>query len=315
MKVWSLGDAVVDLLPLGNMQYQACAGGAPANVAVGVAKLGGEVGFLGRVGNDPFGHFLRTTLANYGVDDGQMEFDEKFKTSTVVVDLAPNGERSFSFLVSPSADQFLTPQSLPEFNHDIFHFCSLGLVGELCRATISLAIDRIKGQGLVSFDLNLREQMWADKQEMRSVITEYSRYADILKLSDDELFWLTETAYGQWQSAISKLSDYQAELIVITSGADGCLALWNQQQYRFNAYLVDSIDATGAGDAFVAGLLSGIVRYGFPATHEVLNRLITEASACGALSTTSKGALVALPDKSQLQSFIELHKPLIGKTV
>jgi fructokinase len=310
MKVWSLGDAVVDLLPMKNMQYQACAGGAPANVAVGIAQLGGEVGFLGRVGDDPFGHFLKRSFSELGVDCHRMEFDEKYKTSTVVVDLAPNGERSFSFLVSPSADQFLTPQSLPEFKHDILHFCSLGLVGELCRATIELAVEQVKQAGLVSFDVNLRAQMWADKREMRDVITEYSRSADILKLSDDELFWLTETIQGEWQQALSKLADYRAELIVITCGAAGCLVIWNKERHSFGAYLVDSVDTTGAGDAFVAGLLQGIVERGVPTSHQSLRELISQASACGALATTNKGALAALPDRGQLDAFIANHKLL-----
>lgn len=109
MKIWALGDAVVDLLPAGDMNYQACAGGAPLNVAVGVARLAGDSAFIGRVGNDPFGRFLKRTLEEQGVGAEFMLTDETYRTSTVVVDLATSGERSFSFLVNPSADQFLTP--------------------------------------------------------------------------------------------------------------------------------------------------------------------------------------------------------------
>ena len=115
MNIWTLGDAVVDLLPLSNMQYQACAGGAPVNVAVGAAKLGCQSGFIGRVGEDSFGNFLKESLDEYGVNTHHMQFDDKFRTSTVLVSLATNGEREFTFLVNPSADQFLTLDSLPHF--------------------------------------------------------------------------------------------------------------------------------------------------------------------------------------------------------
>ena len=122
-KVWSLGDAVIDLLPFGEMNYRACAGGAPANVAIGIAKLGLPSGFIGRVGNDPFGHFMEKTFCEHHVDCQSLEKDDEHRTSTVVVDLGENGERSFTFLVSPSADQFLSEQAVPEFNQDILHFC------------------------------------------------------------------------------------------------------------------------------------------------------------------------------------------------
>lgn len=311
MKIWSLGDAVVDLLPLEAMRYQACAGGAPANVAVGLAKLGCQSGFIGRVGNDPFGHFLIETLEAEGVNCQQIEQDSTYKTSTVVVNLAANGERSFTFLVSPSADQFLSEQALPEFGRDILHFCSLALVGEHCRETVKAAIEQVKQQqGLVSVDLNLRAQMWSDKGLMRTAITEYCGYADILKLSDEELFWLTETRDNEWQQAISLLAAYPAQIVIITRGAEGAIAIINQQQYVFQAYAVKSIDSTGAGDAFVAGLLANIARRGLPADEQQLASLITTASACGALATTNKGALAALPNQQQLIDFIQQHNHL-----
>lgn len=136
MTIWTLGDAVVDLLPRDNKQFEACAGGAPFNVAIGVARLGHDSGFIGRVGNDTFGRFLHQTLVTAQVDTGSLEFDAQQHTSTVLVSLAPNGERQFEFLVNPSADQFLSPASLPDFGADILHFCSLALVAPECRATL-----------------------------------------------------------------------------------------------------------------------------------------------------------------------------------
>ncbi|WP_245218270.1 PfkB family carbohydrate kinase, partial [Proteus mirabilis] len=207
MKVWSLGDAVVDLIPLQNMQYEACAGGAPVNVAAGVAKLGQQSGFIGRVGEDAFGHFMQKTLFDLGVDTSTMEFDELHRTSTVLVSLQENGERDFTFLVADSADQFLTNKSLPVFEKDILHFCSLALVNPICRSTLDSAISKVKNSdSLLSFDINLRPQMWRDHEEMRAIIDEYAYKADILKLSEDELTWMTQEI--TLENALKKLADY-----------------------------------------------------------------------------------------------------------
>ena len=312
-KVWSLGDAVVDLLPFGDMTYQACAGGAPANVAIGVAKLGLPSAFIGRVGNDPFGHFMEKTFSEFHVDCQSLEKDDYHKTSTVVVDLGKNGERSFTFLVSPSADQFLSKQAIPDFNQDILHFCSLALVGQTCRQTLKTAIESLTAKnGLISFDVNLREQMWADKNEMRIIINQFCHDADILKLSDDELFWLTQC--NDWDKALEKLQQhYQAPLTLVTKGSEGSIVLWQGKTFSFDSYHVNSVDTTGAGDAFVAGLLSSIASSGMPEDKLMLESMMTIASACGALATTKKGALTALPDSSFLQSFINDNPTLSAK--
>ncbi|MCO6545482.1 MAG: aminoimidazole riboside kinase [Gilliamella sp.] len=312
-KVWSLGDAVIDLLPFGDMNYKACAGGAPANVAIGIAKLGLPSAFIGRVGNDPFGDFMETTFLQYNVDCQSIEKDEHHRTSTVVVDLGKNGERSFTFLVSPSADQFLSQQAIPNFNQDILHFCSLALVGYTCRQTLKIAIEQLTAKnGLISFDVNLREQMWANKDEMRTTITQFCHDADILKLSDEELFWLTQS--NDWSEALNKLQQhYEAPLKLITKGKDGSIVLWKGKTFSFDSYHVNSVDTTGAGDAFVAGLLSSIASSGMPDDKLMLESMMTIASACGALATTKKGALTALPDSTFLQSFISDNPTLTAK--
>lgn len=304
MKIWTLGDAVVDLLPAGEMQYQACAGGAPLNVAVGAARLVSDAAFIGRIGDDPFGRLLKRTLQEQGVSTEYMLTDDRYRTSTVVVDLATSGERSFSFLVNPSADQFLTRDDLPTFGVDLLHYCSLALVAESCRDAVITASKQIQQQGgKVSFDLNLREQMWSDKQQMREIIKQQCQSADILKLSDEELFWLADTANDQWDKAISVLDRFPAELKVITRGKEGGMVFCHGKVFTFSGYQVKSIDTTGAGDAFMAGLLAWIARHGLPA-EDALSALLSQAGACGALATTRKGALPALPTPAQLSEFI-----------
>jgi fructokinase len=303
MNIWTLGDAVVDLLPLSDMRYEACAGGAPVNVAAGVARLTGQSGFIGRVGDDPFGHFLQQTLCKYGVDTQHIEFDNQYRTSTVVVSLNKNGERDFTFLVNPSADQFLSPLALPAFGADILHFCSLALVAKACRGTLVHAIGHIKRQGgLLSFDINLREQMWSDHKEMISTVRHFATQADILKLSEEEWYWLTETL--DFDQAIAVLQALPARLKVVTYGAQGAMVLWQGLVIHFTGYVVDSVDTTGARDAFMAGLLASIANQGFPHNMAQLHQAIAQASVCGALATTQKGALSAIPDINTVTQFI-----------
>jgi len=303
MNIWTLGDAVVDLLPLSDMQYQACAGGAPFNVAVGTARLNCQSGFIGRVGDDDFGHFLKKTLCSEGVSVQSMQVAPHHRTSIVLVSLNDHGERGFTFLTNPSADQFLTPESLPDLSAGILHFCSLALVAEACRNTLVTAIRKIKqSDGLLSFDVNLREQMWNDKQEMRDVVHHFARQVDILKLSEEEWYWLADT--HDFSLALDFLKTLPASLKVVTYGAQGAMILCDDMAIHFNGYLVDSVDTTGAGDAFLTGLLAYVANTGMPQNLDQIKDAMTQASACGALATTQNGALTALPDSQTLKAFI-----------
>ncbi|MCI1898844.1 MAG: aminoimidazole riboside kinase [Enterobacter sp.] len=303
MNIWTLGDAVVDLLPLSDMQYQACAGGAPFNVAIGTAHLGSQSGFIGRVGDDDFGHFLKKTLSDSGVSTVSLQLDNQRRTSTVLVSLSRSGERGFTFLTNPSADQFLTSDALPDFSDDILHFCSLALVAETCRNTLVSAISKVKQRGgLLSFDVNLREQMWPDKHEMLETVRHFAAQADILKLSEEEWHWITGTP--DFTHALDALKTLPAKFKVVTYGEQGAMVLWRDSVIHFDGYTVNSVDTTGAGDAFVAGLLAWIAHNGMPQSVEDLCQSIAQASACGALATTRKGALTALPDTNALNAFI-----------
>ena len=187
-KIWVLGDAVVDLIPDGENHYLRCAGGAPANVAVGVSRLGVEAGFIGRVGNDPLGKFMQQTLQAEKVSTEQMILDPQQRTSTVIVGL-DQGERSFTFMVNPSADQFLEVNDLPNFQQgEWLHCCSIALINDPSRSTTIEAIRRVKqAGGFVSFDPNLRESLWSSLDEMKKVVNSVVAMADVLKFSEEEL--------------------------------------------------------------------------------------------------------------------------------
>ncbi|MEG9487874.1 aminoimidazole riboside kinase [Mannheimia indoligenes] len=303
-KIWVTGDAVVDLIPDGENHYLKCAGGAPANVAVGVSRLGVEAGFIGRVGNDPLGKFMREVLQAEDVSVENMILDDNHRTSTVVVGL-DNGERSFTFMVNPSADQFLEIGDLPEFSQgDFLHCCSIALINDPSRSTTIEAICRVKqAGGYVSFDPNLRESLWKSLDEMKSVVNSVVSMADILKFSEEELTLLTDTdSLEEATKAIT--AQYPEKLIIITLGKDGAIYHFNGKSQIVAGKALKPVDTTGAGDAFVSGLLAGLANTPDWKDETALVEVIRKANASGALATTAKGAMSALPNKAQLEAFL-----------
>ena len=304
-RVWVLGDAVVDLVPDGNERYLKCPGGAPANVAVGVARLAGDSGFIGRVGADPLGRFLQQVLQREGVDVGAMHLDDEHRTSTVLVDLDGAGERSFTFLVKPSADLFLQAAELPKFQAGQWlHLCSIALAQEPSRSAAFGAMQAIRAAGgFVSFDPNIREEFWRDPEELRRCLEQALELADVVKLSREELEELCG-AQPIEQAMSQLMSRYPIRLLLVTLGAEGVVVHDRQQLHQLPARRIQPLDTTGAGDAFVAGLLAGLAQHPELPTGDELRAIIAQAQGCGALATTAKGAMTALPNREQLHHFL-----------
>lgn len=303
-KIWVTGDAVVDLIPDGDAHYLKCAGGAPANVAVGVSRLGVEAGFIGRVGNDPLGKFMRDVLNAEKVSTEQMILDPNHRTSTVIVGL-DDGERSFTFMVNPSADQFLEVADLPTFHKgDFLHCCSIALINNPSRATTIEAIRRVKEVGgYFSFDPNLRESLWTSFDEMKAVVNSVVAMADILKFSEEELTLLTGTTTLE-EATQAITAQYPEKLIIITLGKDGAIYHLNGNSQVVAGKALKPVDTTGAGDAFVSGLLAGLSEVENWKDENTLVNVIRKANASGALATTAKGAMSALPNKAELEAFL-----------
>ncbi|MWQ09020.1 aminoimidazole riboside kinase [Glaesserella parasuis] len=305
-RIWVLGDAVVDLILDGDNHYLRCAGGAPANVAVGVSRLGVEAGFIGRVGNDPLGKFMQQTLQAEKVSTEQMILDPQQRTSTVIVGL-DQGERSFTFMVNPSADQFLEVNDLPNFQQgEWLHCCSIALINDPSRSTTIEAIRRVKqAGGLVSFDPNLRESLWSSLDEMKKVVNSVVAMADVLKFSEEELTLLTNTT--NLEDATKEVTSlYPEKLIIITLGKDGAIYHLNGKSQVVASKALKPVDTTGAGDAFVSGLLAGLSQVSnWKESDAVLVEVIRKANASGALATTAKGAMSALPNKAELEAFLK----------
>lgn len=295
-QVWCLGDAVVDLLPEGNGRLIQCAGGAPANVAVGVARLGGKSGFIGRVGQDPFGKFMHATLSEEQVNTEYMTFDPAQRTSTVVVALDDEGERSFTFMVRPSADLFLQADDLPTFQQgEWLHSCSIALSAEPSRSTALLAMQRMReAGGFVSFDPNIRADLWQDPQVLHRCLAFAFDLADVVKLSEEELAFITASTDLRTGMKIL-VKRFAIKLLLVTQGKAGVLALFQGDIFHYPCMPVTSVDTTGAGDAFVAGLLWRLAQAGLPQSEPDLALYLESAQRCGALATTAKGAMTALP--------------------
>ncbi|KAG6337452.1 hypothetical protein ID866_1663 [Astraeus odoratus] len=233
---------------------------------------------------------MAKTLADERVDVKHMRLDPAHRTSTVVVDLDDHGERSFTFMVRPSADLFLEPADLPTFSAgEWLHVCSIALSAEpSCSATFQ-AMDAIrKAGGYVSFDPNIRPDLWPDENALRRCLEQALQSADVVKLSVEELAFLTGDADVR-EGLNTLMQRCPARLVLVTQGKEGVIA-WHQGAVKhYPATPVQCVDTTGAGDAFVAGLLFGL------AAGQDLVPAIALAQRCGALATTAKGAMTALP--------------------
>ncbi|MDK9760371.1 aminoimidazole riboside kinase [Vibrio sp. D420a] len=305
-KVWVTGDAVVDLIPDGETRYLKCPGGAPANVAVAISRLGGDTAFFGRVGQDPLGRFMKQTLTDEKVNTDDMLLDEAQRTSTVIVDLDDDGERSFTFMVKPSADQFFSVEDIPTFSSGQWmHSCSIALANEPSRSATLEAMKRMKSAGgFISFDPNLREEVWADPSQIQEVVMNAVNLADVVKFSEEELTFLTGT--DTLDTALDALNAPANKLIIVTLGARGALAVYNGERRVIEGTKVEQvIDTTGAGDAFVGGLLAKLSQNADWRSWAQVEAAVHWGNGCGALATTQKGAMTALPSLQQLTELVE----------
>ena len=308
--VLCLGEALIDFIPLDsdNLSYQKAPGGAPANVAVGIAKLGGKSAFIGKVGDDVLGSFLKATLEGYGVDTSPMILGTEARTGLTFVTLEPTGERSFSFYINPSGDRFLQKEELdPSLfeKNKVFHFGSISLIGEPSRSATLWAVKQAKEAGmLVSYDPNLRLGLWESEEQARETILSALPYADILKVSDEELLFLT--GKSSFEEGIAQLP--KIPLILLTLGGEGSLYFFNGQTGRVPALTCDVVDTTGAGDAFVSGILYSINESDKPLdelSEQEVREMVRFASVSGGLAVAKKGAMTGLPTLEEVRGKLQ----------
>lgn len=321
----TFGELLIDFVPtVGGVTLSAAPafkkapGGAPANVAVGVAKLGGQAAFIGKVGADEFGYMLRDVLVEYGVDCEGLRFDSHARTALAFVTLRHDGEREFMFYRNPSADMLLQESELDLqliAEASIFHYGSISLISEPCRSAHLAAMKMAKKSGaLLSYDPNLRLPLWPSPEKAREAILSIWKEADIVKVSDDEVEFLLENEDPATDEAAKKLWHPKMKLLLITEGSKGCRYYTEGFRGRVDGVKVDAIDTTGAGDAFAAGILSRVLKdRSLIQDEKRLHDALAFANACGAITTTERGAIPALPTTNSVLKLLR-NSPNFCKT-
>ncbi|KAI3880968.1 hypothetical protein MKX03_007814 [Papaver bracteatum] len=278
-------------------------GGAPANVACAVTKLGGSSAFIGKLGDDEFGHMLVDVLKTNGVNTEGVCFDKDARTALAFVTLKKNGEREFMFYRNPSADMMLKES---ELNMDlikqakIFHYGSISLITEPCRSAHMAAMKAAREAGaLLSYDPNVRLPLWPSAEACREGIMSIWTSADVIKVSDEEVEFLTQGDASDEKNVLSLWFD-GLKLLLVTDGEKGCRYFTKNFKGAVKGYSVKTVDTTGAGDAFIGSFLSAAAEdYLIVLNSESrLREALRMANACGALCTTKKGAIPGLPDKA-----------------
>lgn len=310
MKVIAFGEALIDMLALpeaGQRKFLEQPGGAPANVAVGVAKLGGDAMFVGQVGKDMFGDLLVRSMSGYGVDTSALHQTPAAMTALAFVSLDPDGERSFAFYRNRSADLLYRVEYLPDTVFDspaIFHCGSNTLTDdEILNTTLDLMQQAREAGCLVSFDVNYRHNLWPNGTTPAEPIWDAMVASDLVKLSREEL----EALYGDEKTLVQQLLDAGVKLVLITDGGNPLNAYWAGGNAQVAPIAADMIDSTAAGDAFVAGLLHQMAAQGIArdkleswVNDQKFEEALTYACRCGAVAVSRYGAFDALPTAEDL---------------
>ncbi|KAG6497114.1 probable fructokinase-6, chloroplastic [Zingiber officinale] len=287
--------------------FKKAAGGAPANVAVGIARLGGSSAFIGKVGDDEFGYMLSDILKENNVNNQGLRFDPGARTALAFVTLRSDGEREFMFYRNPSADMLLEESELDLDlirKAKIFHYGSISLITEPCKsAHISAAKTAKEAGALLSYDPNLRLPLWPSADSARDGILSIWDTADIIKISEEEISFLTQGEDPYDDAVVWKLFHQNLKLLLVTEGPDGCRYYSKGFCGRVGGFEVEQVDTTGAGDAFVAGMLSQLASDISILQDEArLREALKFANACGALTVTERGAIPALPTREAVLS-------------
>ncbi|MDE0010760.1 MAG: PfkB family carbohydrate kinase [Candidatus Poribacteria bacterium] len=283
-------------------------GGAPANVAVGLAKLGIDAGFIGKVGADAFGNFLSDTLQQNSVDTAYLIAGETSRTTLAFVATRSDGMKDITFYRHPGADIQLSPDEIDTSyiqSAELFHYGSVSLSHSPSREATLHAIQSAKASGaMLSYDPNLRLMLWDNADDAKHWIWEVMPYADVVKISEEE--WEFVTGDTKLTGGIERILGLGVTLLVVTLGERGCYYTNGIADGYVDGFAVDVVDTLGAGDAFVAAMLMQLMK------HENLQSLDTSlleaimryANAAGALATQKVGVIPALPTLPEIELFL-----------
>lgn len=312
--IYTIGEALIDFIPKTNGQaladvdaFERQAGGAPANVAAAVAKLGGKSTFLGQVGRDAFGEHLLETLRDAGVETKHVKTTKEAPTALAFVSLKKDGERDFTFFRNPSADMLYGAKDLPKdvLKKGILHFCSVSLIDAPIKDAHVKAIETMKAKGgLISFDPNVRLPLFKSEKACLAAIRPFLKQADLLKVAEDELHFIT--GKPRKQNAIKALFNEGIEGLIITKGKDGA-EWWNKVGLlaECEGETVDVVDTTGAGDAFIGAILHQLSHENLDLANideQKAENMLAFANHVAAHTTTKKGAIRAFPSQKDIKN-------------
>ena len=313
MSVLSFGELLIDFVALemgvavGDASgFIKAPGGAPANVAAAVARLGYQSAFMGQVGDDPFGRHLATVLAREDVNIDGLTYSQEARTALAFVSNTADGDRSFMFYRHPSADMLMRPEDVRTAvidAHEVFHYGSITLIHEPAKSALLMALEHaVAGDKFVSYDPNLRLPLWESAAAAKAGMIAGLDYANLLKISDEELSFLTggDDVAPLWRDRM--------ELICVTYGPGGAIVhMRDGSTVEREGYAVNARDTTGAGDAYVAAMLIGILEHRADfAAH--LPEILDFANAVGALTCLKEGAIPSLPSRAEARAFVERRK-------
>ena len=320
LDILTLGEVLIDMFPaeVGRTMTAVSSflpkpGGAPANVAVAASRLGARAGFVGKVGEDIFGHYLEEVLRKEGVDTSGLRFDPHARTTLVFIALPDVNTAEFVFYRNPGADMLLSPDELGRqllSSVSCLHFGSLSLIVEPSGSATRLAVEIARQAGaLISFDVNYRLPIWESAPNALTSVKAIIPAVDLVKVNETELKLLT--GQDDLERGAGSLLEQGPELCVVTLGPKGSYYRSRESSEFIPAFQVETVDATGCGDAFVAGLLFHLVCDGKrldDLSAERLNAALRYANAVGALTAMSLGVIPALPRASQVAEFLEANQ-------
>lgn len=317
--ITALGELLIDFTPSGisengNILFERNPGGGPGNLLAAASKLGARTAFLGKVGDDMFGRFLEETLTDNNIDTSGMKVSRTVNTTLAFVQLDPNGDRSFSFYRNPGADMMLEEGEIDETiikSSKIFHFSSISMTDEPAKSATLRALEIAKKNDLIiSFDPNYRPMLWRTPDDAKREILNGLKYANILKISDEEMAFIT--GESDMATGTECLRHYGINFIIVTLGKKGLFYKIGDMSGSLPTYNVKTIDTTGAGDAFLGGLLFKLKDINLPGILRLkkneIENILDFANAVGACSTTKKGGIPSMPQPDEVEHCLK-HMP------
>ena len=313
----ALGELLIDFTPAGYSAegmrlFEQNPGGAPANMLTAASRFGLKTAFIGKVGDDMHGHFLKSVISEVGIDASAIQMDASVFTTMAFVDLSETGERNFSFARKPGADTMICYRDIDKSflaNSRIFHVGSLSLTDEPARTTTFEAVKYAKKNGtLISYDPNYRASLWTDEEiaiiRMQSLLP----YVDLMKISDEETSLLTP--YQAPEDALKYLLAQGKKLVAVTLGREGVLIGNRHTVILVKGFQTKAVDTTGAGDSFWGGVLAAFLELKKEAdelSEQELEHIGTVGNAVASLCVEKRGGISAIPDLPAIKQRLEMR--------